>query len=907
VVLCGSSQLAFRSSCTQLDASTGDTEADFEMPWDNTISLSFRGRGSGSEVSVSSGQRRGVLQVLGTFVVTGIYSATKTSTIAHCTLQSVSKIACTTKMFGNVMLLGSAWNAAVTKQISIGTYASYPHVMATDLQGNLLWGYVCIVSSMQTLSFNVVGIVPEFVGGFLAGSGVSSSSSAVVSLVAGWFHSDLGRMYYIMSMVPRNGAILNTRGAGLVSGIAVDPVALDTFVAGGILVGGTGLSVCAFVVRFNVLYKELGHGVHYAPLTAFTSADSSRAKAVLLVDSYLYVVCDVYDSRRNQTDLTVLKTDASTGGILQQVRITGPASISCKKVQRNGDMVAIACSLIQGVKKMPLVFSVTLELTFQSLLDGFERVTANPLQAFSLEFTASFPSVTQSTAAVSTRSGAFNSTSRTALQSVPPSRAPTAVPTRGPTGAPTIVRPTSQPSSQPSAQPSAHPSGSPTAAPSITLAPTAVPSTTAPTNTFRPSGEPSSQPSVSPTTQPVSLPTASPSVQRTGQPSTQPFSSPTSQPSAQPFTLPTQQPSSEPTRQPTTTPSIQPTALPSSIPSRLNETQSLVNEGTKSDSGLASYVIPLSCSIVGAAIVAFAVTYYRRVKSKKKEKSNVVPENGAGVGKSGDVEESSAAHWTSKNTRRNASGSPGGPGGLGGLGGPGGPRHVRDLEVGPAEQLPVDLAADARVGEDLESGGAREILTFAVLPDALVDSVVPVLGEGGLSEMQPVGDAGGGEVAPVVGGSGAEHSSVLQKSNSYIGVQGNTVEKKTAAPKRLVEYDKDDDFQSWRFSHMGSISSGSSSGSSSSISLSTMSSDSELATAVFPASGLNPPASKFASGLLTAVIATTATIPQATMGPEQIVPAPRSSTDQPPAVWDGFLDGVDMDEVFEDGASEWSM
>jgi hypothetical protein len=186
------------------------------------------------------------------------------------------------------------------------------------------------------------------------------------------------------------------------------------------------------------------------------------------------------------------------------------------------------------------------------------------------------------------------------------------------------------------------PTSAPTAAPSISPAPTAMPSSTAPTNTFRPTGQPSRQPTSHPTGQPVSRPTGQPSVQPSSQPSAQPAAIPTSRPSKKPTPAPTAQPTMVPTEKPTVRPSVPPSRLPTVAPSLSasvgptlqpssggstsspqNQTNDNDNDNISSaksgssKNSFPAYIIPVSCSVAGVALVALFIYYYRRAKSKK--------------------------------------------------------------------------------------------------------------------------------------------------------------------------------------------------------------------------------------------------------------------------------------------------
>jgi hypothetical protein len=484
---------------------------------------------------------------------------------------------------------------------------------------------------LQSVSFSTVGYLPAFVGTFIAGPAISKNTGATISIVGGWFHSELGRMYNMISMVPRTGAILKT--TDLVLGLAVEEVSLDTIVTGGISVGAVGDiaqgRVIAYILRFNALFQSVAYGMRYVPVSA---GDYSIGKAVLSVGSHLFLVCDAFDAQRNQTQLGVLKVDVATGSIVKQVQVAGPANVTCSSVVLSRGLLTIACGVREGLLLKPLIFTVDQDLTFKRLLSGYQRVVTNVVQAVPLEVVASVIAVTQSTSTVATSSGAFNSSTKLVQSSAAPTKLPTHSPTRMPTRTPTVIQPTGQPSSQPSAHPSWQPTSRPTAAPSVSPAPTAVPSTATPTSTHRPSGQPSNQPSAGPTGQPVSALSGQPSTFTSGQPTGQPIGDPSAQPSRQPLSQPTGQPSVFPTSQPSAAPTCEPAADPTSQPSVTGELPDVDDGSSSSNSNgqsaiVAMYVIPVAYSMVGAALVIFCL-YYRKslfagVSGKKK--NSLVP------------------------------------------------------------------------------------------------------------------------------------------------------------------------------------------------------------------------------------------------------------------------------------------
>jgi hypothetical protein len=521
-------------------------------------------------------------------------------------------MSCSARTLVNLIVYGTVWNPASGKAISVGRYATYPTVIAMDSTGNKLWSHVYVVNSLQSASFSTINALTEFVGSFIAGYGVSSSSGASISILGGWFHSDLGRMYSVLSLTPRAGTI--TSSTELVHALVVESVSLDSIVAGGIqLRTGSGSSSTvknmAYIVRFNALFQSVVFGMYYT--SSLVPSSRSTAKAIAVMDNTLYLICDVLNSQLDQTDMVVLKLNIATGAILKQVKIIGPSSITCTKVTNviNGKFT-VSCSVRKGNLLQPLLFAVDEKLSFQNLLDGYERIQTDVLQAVATDFAIMVLPVTQSATTVVTTKSSFNSSAGAVVSA--PTRLPSLSPTQRPTRGPTAVRPSSQPSSQPSAHPSRQPTSRPTAAPSVSPAPTAVPSTATPTSTHRPSGQPSSQPSAGPTGQPVSAPSGQPSAPPSGQPTGQPVGDPTAQPSRQPLSQPTGQPSVSPTSQPSAAPTCEPAADPTSQPSNLDVNSNLpVSSGSAKQENI-DFVVPVTCSLAGVAALLLCL-YYRSV------------------------------------------------------------------------------------------------------------------------------------------------------------------------------------------------------------------------------------------------------------------------------------------------------
>jgi hypothetical protein len=635
MLACGSAQEHHLSSCFLLDSTTGTPHNEYALPWDTFVSVishtstSLVASSAGTPVALvsnflSSRESVASYQLAETsslydFIVTGYIVATRSSAIAFCKLPA-EILQCFTKTLTNFVLYGSVWNPTVRTLVHVGKYATYPTIAAMDETGAPKWMFVLIVRSLQSVSFTSVCYVPGFVGIFIAGPGVSSAAGATISVVSGWFHSDVGRLYNVLSLTPMGTSIMNTMD--LVHEIAVESATLDTVVVGGVILrtGDSVSRISAYILRYNSLFHSVAYGVRYVSVSA---SDTSVAKSLLIVDSYVFMVCDILNTVHNRIDLGVFKLKLATGEVVKQVRVTGSFSLQCSAITaNNNNLLSISCGVQNEGFVKPLVFTISRDLSFGTFFDGYVLVKSEVVQALSFPFTASLVSVAQTTSSTAVTSGSFTSSGKVVIQStVAPSRSPTRAPSRAPTRSPTVFPPTSQPSSQPSTQPTSQPTTEPTSSPSISPSPTAVPSTGAPTNTFRPTGQPSGQPSTQPSTQPVSSPSARPS----SVPSIQPTQRPSAQPSEHPSAQPSRSPSSQPLSVPSGQPSVSPTQDPSGTPT-LAPTVAEVPDGPLDDDGHSSsesgkkavrnYVIPVTCSIFGAVLVAFCITYRKAIAAK---------------------------------------------------------------------------------------------------------------------------------------------------------------------------------------------------------------------------------------------------------------------------------------------------
>jgi hypothetical protein len=620
---CVSARKPLPAVCYQLDPTVGEVVGEYLLPWDAFVGIVDIGGLSHHSALKSVLLSEPVEQTLLLVGTTSTASPPlQLSTLAFCTLQwgvsGSSALACRAQVLRNALLYDALWVPATTRVIVAGKYATYSLIAATDATGNPVWAKVFSASVLRTMRIVGMGTAPTFVGCFVAGVGVSAYTDAAVCIVGGWFHSELGNMLSVMSIVPRDFMIRNT--ANLVLAMVVDIVTLDSILVGCMAWGGGGSGVTglttvnsAYLIRFNTLFQSTVYGVRFVSLTA---SERSMANAVVSIGTFLYVLCEVTSNEDNWSELVVLKVVASSGEIASQVRVVGPESITCSKMVYSADTgkLTLACATQPARGESDsIVFTTDLDLTCKSLKVGYTKVITPTLQAVPFVLKASILSVTQTATTIETTQSKFNASSNGATlrsQSASPSRSPTAVPSTLPSRSPTHLRPSSQPSSQPSAHPSRQPTSCPTAAPSVSPAPTAVPSTATPTSTHRPSGQPSSQPSAGPTGQPVSAPSGQPSAPPSGQPTGQPVGEPTAQPSRQPLSQPTGHPSSLPSGQPSSSPTKQPT-----IPKqKVNDDDDDNDSSAGSNNDSSSYVIPVACSLAGAAValLGLGLYYYRR-------------------------------------------------------------------------------------------------------------------------------------------------------------------------------------------------------------------------------------------------------------------------------------------------------
>jgi hypothetical protein len=625
----GSVQGKQPSSVFVVDSLSGVQVGEYSVPWEKVIGVIYPGSVGGGrmsagvlrlgledELSRKELLASSVAALTQPFIVSGTNKKPLASAHAFCELLSGGSMSCSVQTFANVTLLGATWNQYSSKLVSVCDYFVRPMVFVMSSAGGVVWVMTYTTSAFRSLSFKVVASTAGYVGSFVAGPAVSSGASAKISIVAGWLHTDLSSVNGFMSMTPVNDAIVTIER--VTQNLLVDPDSLDSIVVGNIVLRSAETISNAYLLRFNSVIRFMMYGMQYRPIEP--TEDQSAGKALVLVDSFIYLICDVIALHSNITSLSLLKLNAESGTIIKQMQVYGPSSITCSDITVNNGLLAIACGTWAEGTWKPLMFSADYDLSFRKLLPGYHRSATIKLQALSVAFQATTISLAQGTGNNKANSSTFVTNTNFVQRSGSiPSRKPSTAPTRNPTGTPaptavptlfptkvpscspsvvgtlspsqapssanptlppsptpSILQQSATPTSQPTGQPSRQPSSSPTAGPTVSPAPTATPSTTSPTTSHRPTGFPSSQPSAQPSAQPVTMqpsetptpePTSSPSENPSADPSGHPSSQPSGEPSSQPSSCPSSQPSHQPTVQPSQQPSRQPISAPSAQPS----------------------------------------------------------------------------------------------------------------------------------------------------------------------------------------------------------------------------------------------------------------------------------------------------------------------------------------------------
>jgi len=458
-----------------------------------------------------------------------VISGSFVSDVATCEMRS-TQLACTATVFEDTNFVSSSYVPFVEKTLYIGTTKStYPYVSVIGVGIGAVQSYVYFATIMSSVSLLHIHSAPNFVGSFVAGTCISTTSANYI--FAGMVRTDSGVMTG-MYIAPERDSILNR--AELVNAMALEFLGPDSFIAGGIqLSDGAGLH--AYIVRVNALYRKVmfgkrfivdgtiaggrrilestfTHNIHMLsnPLTV-----SSIVKAMVLVEASLYMVVSVRENDLISSvgSLSILTTDL-TGSITQQVHIySHNASIECFDIAATGFSLIMTCGVeyTQNVTQA-IVLSVNQQLTFSKLPVGFVRSNRDWFTAVPIVFKGTELPLTVTRDEKSTTEYTFNTADE--------------IPTSHP-----VVAPPQPPSSQPSSGPSGQPSSSPTAAPSVSPQPTSQPSTSGPTNTYRPTVKPSQRPTVSPSAEPTVRPSAKPSTSPTPRPTRSPTTTPSTKPS----------------------------------------------------------------------------------------------------------------------------------------------------------------------------------------------------------------------------------------------------------------------------------------------------------------------------------------------------------------------------------------
>ena len=540
VWVCENSSAAGAGSfCIIMDAATGAHIVRFPFGWVEVTSMLQTGKAAN--------------------VVTSGYTVSDhsiVSAIATCVHNYVELI-CTATSLDDTQITSGSYVNFVSKVMYLGTTKSiYPVVAILDGVSRRVHSYTYTSIMMHSISLLRVSSPPNFIGGFVAGTCVSTAS--VNFILAGMVRTDSGVMTG-MYLAPVRGSIVNN--GELVNTMALEHLGPDSFIAGGLqLSDGTGMQ--AYLLRVNVLYRRFIYGMRYSMHNGASGnrrallGDIKRyegIKAMVQVDKSLYMLVNNKQpvAANGRNSLSVLETDMITGSIINQVHIYSlNASIQCS------DIAAVSNSLLSnlvivcevrtvGNVTQSIVLSVDKELTASKLPVGFLRVDYDLFSAEPVSFKA--------TPLLFTVTGDVIRTSEYTFSTVDGSS--TFHPSK---------TPTSQPSIQPSSAPSGQPSSSPTTAPSVSPQPTSQPSSSSPTNSNKPTVQFTLPPTILPNVNPSNKPSVQPTVRATQQPTKTPTISPSIIPSATPSTIKlTLQPSCKPTRHPTVRSTLKPTQLPS--------------------------------------------------------------------------------------------------------------------------------------------------------------------------------------------------------------------------------------------------------------------------------------------------------------------------------------------------------
>ena len=472
---CGVNDLAENKlNCLILDASYGIPKTAFSFQWTSLTS---------------------VLQTkdLTRLIITGqtIENNSALADVASCDTQG-AKLTCSAKSLGDTSFVSGTYVPFVDKWIYVGfKKLTYTSISVLDAFAGQVRSYVYTSAALSLISLLHVQSPPVFIGGFVAGTCVSTAGNNCI--YTGMVRTDSGIMTG-MYLTLMKGSILNN--AELVNAMALDSINPDSFIGGG-LQRSDSATMQAYLVCVNSLYRRVVYSMSYRVhnpvnvnrrlfLAGYEVTASSAVKSMVLKGKYIFLAVNVNSpgSLDTQNSVSVLKTDMATGSIAQQVHIySNNASVQCSDISVADLFLIMACAVrYSGDHIKTVVLSVNPELTFSELPDGFIRLEQDVFTAEKVALKGILTSLTMRNDNRKTMDYSFNTAE---------------------------LHPTIQPSAIPahsqSSEPSSRPSSSPTASPSVSPQPTSQPSTSGPTNTYKPTIKPTQRPTACPTAQPSSL------------------------------------------------------------------------------------------------------------------------------------------------------------------------------------------------------------------------------------------------------------------------------------------------------------------------------------------------------------------------------------------------------------------
>ena len=594
--VCSDARDTTSAQCKTIATVGGAVEQAYSFPWDKTNYVFAQ---SASNSAYLSGSVRNSNITGGTSV---------SSAVAVCAAHSVH-LSCTVKSFADTDIVAASYNSFIQKAVYIGTYASRPTFLVVD-STDAVRSFMYSASYLRAITLATVQHVPNFIGSFVAGPCVSNTAAAQVMIFTGWLRSDTGTLSAAY-VTTTSGMILNT--AGLVNGMAVETNGPDSFIVGGLQLSD-GVGMCGYMFRINTLFRDVKYGMRYTVTREGSTARrllnsveeaSSTIKSVVWRDNRLFAV--LQSTSVNTTSAAVLKLNAVTGAVVQQVSLYAPnASLICVSIQSTPPTVIITCNIYENDAHVrSVVIAADLQLTFSALPPGVHRGN-DTYRAENVEFRATQVSVTSAPATLAVSNYQFDTSNQ---QPLPLS-----------TAAPTSATPSARPSSQPTSRPSGQPSSSPTSTPSMSPRPTSHPSTSGPTGTHKPSAVPTDSPTVVPT------------VVLTAVPSIKPSATPSRLPSITPTVLPTPLLTVRPSTSPTRTSSLRPTRVPTVRPSRVHttthapsvtSTEEVVIVDTRDNrESVPSYVIGVAVGgVLLVAMCGYALFRYKQHTREEKERA----------------------------------------------------------------------------------------------------------------------------------------------------------------------------------------------------------------------------------------------------------------------------------------------